>query len=73
MSDLITVLVPSLISAASALGVSAISNRKTITLIDYRLQELEKKQDKHNSTIERTFKLEERMSVVETTIKDMKE
>ena len=73
MSDLITVLVPSLISAASALGVSIISNRKTITLIDYRLQELEKKQDKHNSTIERTFKLEERMSVVETTIKDMKE
>lgn len=34
-------------------------------LINYRLQELEKKQDKHNQVIERTYKLEERMELVE--------
>lgn len=34
-------------------------------LINYRLQELEKKQDKHNQVIARTFKLEERMELVE--------
>lgn len=31
----------------------------------YRIQELEKKQDKHNNLIERQFKLEERQSVLE--------
>ena len=34
-------------------------------LINYRLQELEKKQDKHNQVIERTYRLEERMELVE--------
>lgn len=34
-------------------------------LINYRLQELERKQDKHNQVIERTYKLEERMEIVE--------
>lgn len=34
-------------------------------LTNFRLQELEKKQDKHNAVIERTCKLEERMELVE--------
>lgn len=34
-------------------------------LTNYRLQELEKKQDKHNQVIERTYKLEERVQVIE--------
>ena len=34
-------------------------------LTNYRLQELEKKQDKHNQVIERTYKLEERGQVIE--------
>lgn len=34
-------------------------------LTEYRLKELEKKQDKHNQVIERTYKLEERMELVE--------
>lgn len=71
MSDLVSVLGAPLISAGAAIIVSAIQNHKTMSLIEYRLKELEKKQDKHNSTIERTFKLEERVSVVETLIKDM--
>lgn len=68
MSNLITVLIPSLISAASALGVSAISNRKTITLIDYRLNELTNKVKEHNCIIDRTYKLEARMDVCETKL-----
>lgn len=71
MSDLLSVLGAPLISAGAAIIVSAIQNHKTMTLIEYRLKELEKKQDKHNSTIERTYKLEERVSVVETQIKDL--
>lgn len=34
-------------------------------LTSYRLQELEKKQDRHNQVIERTYKLEERVQVIE--------
>lgn len=71
MSDLLSVLGAPLISAGAAIIVSAIQNHKTMILIEYRLKELEKKQDKHNSTIERTYKLEERVSVVETKIEDL--
>lgn len=71
MNEVLSVLGAPLISAGAAIVVSAIQNHKTMTLIEYRLKELEKKQDKHNSTIERTYKLEERVSVVETQIKDL--
>lgn len=36
-----------------------LANRKSSALIAYRLDKLEEKVDKHNSVIERTFKLEE--------------
>lgn len=71
MNDLISVLGAPLISAGAAIIVSAIQNRKTVNLIEYRLKELEKKQDKHNSIIERTYDLESRVAVCETQIKDM--
>ena len=48
------------------------ANRKSQALIAYRLQELEKKQDKHNNLIERTFKLEGRMTEAEHDIRDLK-
>lgn len=37
----------------------------TIKLISYRLEQLEKKVDKHNGVIERTFKIEERLALSE--------
>ena len=40
-----------------------------IRLMSYRIEQLEKKQDKHNNLIERTYKLEERTSVQEEQIK----
>ena len=38
-------------------------------LTNFRLQELEKKQDKHNAVIERTYKLEETTAIIEEKIK----
>lgn len=38
-------------------------------LTTYRLEQLEKKVDKHNTVIERTFKLEERCTVQDEQIK----
>lgn len=41
----------------------------TRNLLDYRLTELEKKVDKHNNVIERTYRLEELSALQEEKIK----
>ena len=41
-------------------------------LIAYRLEQLEKKVDKHNSIVERTFILEGKMSEVQHDLSDLK-
>lgn len=48
----------------SFLGVY-LSNRKQTALMEYRLKELEKKVDKHNQVIERTYKLEQKVADLE--------
>lgn len=40
-------------------------------LVNYRLQQLEKKVDKHNSVIERVFKLEKEEGIIETEIDEI--
>lgn len=42
------------------------------SLTQYRLKQLEKKVEKHNSVIERTFKLEGRMNECEHEVSDLK-
>lgn len=41
----------------------------TAKLTNYRIGQLEKKVDKHNTVIERTFKLEEAQAVIQEQIK----
>ena len=41
-------------------------------LVNYRLNQLEKKVDKHNSVVERTYKLEGRITEIEHDIRDLK-
>ena len=48
----------------SFLGVY-ISNRKSAALMEYRIQQLEQKVDRHNQVIERTYKLEQRVDDLE--------
>jgi hypothetical protein len=64
------------ITAAVTLAVCLITNHaqaeKTRALIDYRVSELEKKQDKHNNLIERTYRLEGQMSEVQHEVVDLK-
>ena len=45
------------------------ANSKTIALIDYKLDELTKRVDKHNNVIERTYKLEKAIEIDEENIK----
>lgn len=57
------------ISAGVTLIVCLIQQEKTRTLMEYKLDELTKRVDKHNNTIERTYDLEERMTLQEEKTK----
>lgn len=69
MSETIIVSVISLIGTlGGSLGGILVANKLT----NYRVEQLEKKVEKHNSVVERTFKLEGRMTEVEHDIRDLK-
>jgi len=57
------------ISLVGNLVGSFLSHRKSTAIIVYRIDELEKKVQKHNNLIERTFQLEKRCEVIEEKIK----
>ena len=60
-----TAIICGLISAASAIIVSVITAVYNNKLIMYRLEQLEKKMDKHNSVIERVTILETKVNYLE--------
>ena len=62
--DWITVLVSVITAGFAFLGVYT-SNRKQAALVAYRLEKLEAKVDKHNSVVERMYRLESRMELLE--------
>lgn len=66
-------IVSSYISAAVTLIVCLISNHsqseKNRALMEYKLEELTKRVDKHNNVVERTYSLEQKIGVQEEQIK----
>lgn len=61
------------ISAGVTLLICLISNHsqqeKTRTLMEYKLDELTKRVDKHNNVVERTYQIEQSLSVQREQIK----
>lgn len=57
-----------LIAVLSFLG-TCIGSWGGLKLMSYRIEQLEKKVEKHNSVIERVFKLEQKVSDMEDHIK----
>jgi len=49
-----------------------LSNRSNNKLTIYRIDQLEDKVDKHNSVMERTFKIEEKIQEITEDIKELK-
>ena len=70
MSENITIALITL--AGSGLG-SLVGILASAKLTNYRIEQLEKKVDKHNSVMERTCLLEEQMKVANHRIKDLEE
>ena len=69
MTETIIVSIISLIGTlGGSLGGILVANKLT----NYRVEQLEKKVEKHNSVVERTYKLEGRMTEVEHDIRDLK-
>ena len=57
-----------LIAVLSFLG-TCLGSWGGLKLMSYRIEQLEKKVEKHNSVIERVFKLEQKVSDMEDNIK----
>ena len=65
--------ISALIGGAFSLIVCLLTNKaqhdKTVALVAYRLEQLEKEVQKHNSIVERTYSLEQRTAIQEEQIK----
>lgn len=69
MSETIIVSIISLIGTlGGSLGGILVANKLT----NYRVEQLEKKVEKHNSIVERTFKLEGQVEELQHDIRDLK-
>lgn len=61
-----------LINAASVILSGLIAAIVSNKLMAYRIEQLEKKVDKHNSVIDRTYHLEAQVEVIENEIENLK-
>lgn len=64
-------IIVAIITGAFALLGTYISNRKTASLIEYRIKQLEEKVDKHNNFAQRIPVIEERIDVANHRILDL--
>ena len=69
MDTIISSIITGIVAITTCLITQGMANRKTIALIEFRLGELQKQVEKHNSVIERTYKLEELTAIQEEKIK----
>lgn len=70
MSDaVLAALITGALTLAGTILTVVISNRNNRTLLEYRIDRLEEKQDKHNKVIERTYALEDRANILEEKMK----
>ena len=64
-------IVVAVITAVGSFLAVYFSNRKASSLIEYRLEQLERKQDAHNQMIERTYALEEHVAVISNRVDNL--
>lgn len=68
-STVITALISGLFVAIPSLVATISSNRKSQALLEYKIEELDKKVEKHNNIIERTYALEDEVHILEEKVK----
>lgn len=65
-------IISAVISAAAAIIVCVINQNRLVSLIEYRLEQLEEKQDKYNNVIVRTYELEKKEEIAQVEMGNMK-
>lgn len=71
--ELISSVITALGVAVPSIIATIVSNNSTRKLLSYRIEELEKKQDKHNQVITRTYELEKKSALHEEEIRKLEE
>lgn len=72
METIITAIIGGVCVAIPSIIATISSNKRSTALITYRVEQLEKKVEKHNSVVERTFRLEEDFKNMQEDIKELK-
>ena len=69
MEVIITAVISGLCVAVPSIIATVSANRKDNAVVKYRIDDLTAKVNKHNNLIERMFKVEERISIIEEKLK----
>lgn len=72
MQGIIVAIISGLCVAVPSVIATISSNKRNNDLVIYRINELEKKVSKHNNVVERMFKAEERISLLENEVEELK-
>lgn len=65
-------IIVALIGVLGTFAGSYFTNRKSMALIVYRLEELEKKVNKHNNLIDRMYKAETNIEVIQEEVNNLR-
>ena len=72
MQGIWTAVISGLCVAVPSVLATISSNKRNNDLVLYRIEELDKRVSKHNNVVERMFKAEERISLLENEVGDIK-
>lgn len=72
MTEILVSLIGGLCVAVPSVIATVSTNNKNQALINYKIDQISKKVNEHNALVEKTYKLEERMSLIENDMEDMK-
>ena len=65
MEAIIIAVISGLFASVPSVIANVSSNKKTTVLMEYKIDQLDKKVYEHNNLIDRTYKLENRVSILE--------
>lgn len=72
MTEIFVSLIGGLCVAVPSVIATISTNNKNQALINYKIDQISKKVNEHNILVEKTYKLEERMSLIENDMEDIK-
>ena len=71
-TTIIVALVSGLCVGVPSIIATVLSNRKSSAILSYRIDQLEVEQKKHNNLIDRMYKVESRVTLLEDEMKGMR-